>query len=156
MKKNHIIILCFLITGLAATIFRLNWGRYADIDEWSQNLSAEKVGWVQVAKEYGTEKYSYMLHEYEYEKLITLLESVTEDTCSRKEKSSSLEDGYRLALFYDEKLWLFKCCKDEIVSLMFEDAETGAYYGCEGKQLYIQNSELWNYIITTTDTQAVQ
>jgi len=34
---------------------------------------------------------------------------------------------------------------------MFADRETGAYYGCEGTQLYINSPILWNYIKNTVD-----
>ncbi|MBQ7094228.1 MAG: hypothetical protein IJN84_06915, partial [Clostridia bacterium] len=67
---------------------------------------------------------------------------------------SENKDGYMMALYRDEKLWLFKALADGSVGLMFEDAETGAMYDCEGSLLRIESEALWNYIVKVTDERA--
>lgn len=129
--------------------------RHADIDEWSQSLSVLAVGYAQVAKGYGTEKVAYNIPAYEYNELIEVLKTVTEDNCSRTEHVNELESDHRLGLQYKGRLWLFKCREEGWVSLTFADVETGAYYGCKGDLLYIDSPELWNYIVDTVDAKAI-
>ena len=154
MRKRICVLLLISVFFLAGSWYVLN-NRHAKIDEWSSSLIAEKIEWAEVSVEYGTQARRYVLSEEEYPMLLSLLRSVTEDNSSRKERSTRLEEGYRLVFFYDGKLWLFKCCEEEVVSLMFEDAETGAYYGCEGSLLYITCPELWHYIVDTGNEKAV-
>ena len=154
VRKRNIRFVVLVVTLILAVGVVLE-NRHAKIDEWSSSLTIEKIDWAEVSREYGTEKISYVLSEEDYTQLLPLLRSVKESICSRRESYRRMEEGYRLALFYEEKLWLLKCCQQEVVSLMFEDAETGAYYGCEGKLLYIHSPELWRYIVDTVEKKAV-
>lgn len=153
-KVHKIFTLACFIFVVCLTIALLCCNRYSAIDQWSSQLVPEKITLAELSKEYGVEKLSYTVQKQSYNELIEILNTITERNCSRKEKAQSLEDGYRLAIFYEGKLWLFKCCENQIVSLTFADHETGAYYGCEGKQLYINNPVLWNYIKNTIDEKA--
>lgn len=154
MKQSvrKIIPILFLVFLAAFAVISLLSKRHAPIDQWSSQLVSEKITWVELSKGYGVEQFSYTISEHDYDELIEILKTITEKNSSRREKERRLEDGYRLAFFYEDKLWLFKCCEDQIVSLMFEDKETGTYYGCEGKLLYIDSPALWNYIKNTIDT----
>lgn len=143
-----LVFLTVLVAGLAAA-FRLN--AHADIDEWSSRLIPENITLAEFSKGYGVEQCNYTLPKEFYGELVEILRNVTEKNSSRAETERRLEEGYRLAFFYEEKLWLFKCCENQIVSLTFADKETGAYYGCEGKLLYINSPELWNYIRNSVD-----
>jgi len=151
-KRMLILVVLFVLLLIAVGICLKN--RHAKIDEWSSRLVLEKVEMASVSKGYGVEAVSYVLSKEDYTRLLLLLQAIKEDVSSRKETSRRLEAGYRLAFFYEGKLWLFKCCENEVVSLMFEDAETGVYYGCEGDLLYIKSPELWRYIVNTVDEQA--
>ncbi len=148
MKKyGKVILLCAVLLCMSALVIYWQNHRYTSIDQWSSQLVPEKVEWAQVSVRYGVEEHSYNVTEEEYPLLIDLLKTVTEDVSSRKDVSRRLEDGQRLAFFYEGKLWLFKCCEDSVVSLTFQDMETGKQYGCEGTQLYIWSLQLWEYIM---------
>ena len=146
----------FIVVGIVLLIITAVClkNRHAKIDEWSSSLVIEKIDLAEASREYGIDTLNYTLSQEDYRELIPVLYTVKENRSSRKEISRHLEEGYRLAFFYEGKLWLFKCCENEVVSLMFEDAETGAYYGCEGKLLYIKSPELWHYIINTVNEKA--
>jgi len=159
MKKRYILlILVLLVAVIAEGIFCIRCireHRHAEIDEWSQSLSTLSVGYAQAAKGYGTEKIAYNIPAYEYDALIEVLKTVTEDNCSRTEHLNELESEHRLGLQYNGRLWLFKCREEGWVSLTFADVETGAYYGCKGSLLYIDSPELWNYIVDTVDAKGL-
>ncbi len=123
--------------------------------EWTESLTVEEIQWAQASKEYGVEKIYYTVPAEEMDKLRAILCSITDDACSRKKPEGDNEDGYRLALYRADKLWLFKCLSDGTIGLMFNDAETGAYFGCEGSLLIIESPELWNYIVDTVDEKGV-
>lgn len=157
MKKRYILLILVLLAAVIAEgvfcIRCVRTHRHADIDEWSGDLTALAVEYVEVAKEHGVEKVAYNVPAYEYSALLEILETVTEDNSSRSERTARLESGYRLSFHYNGRLWLFQCCEDGLVSLTFADVETAAYYGCKGKGLYIDNPDLWNYIVDTVDAK---
>jgi len=160
MKKRYsLLILILLLVVIAEGVFCIRCireHRHAEIDEWSGDLTTLAVEYAEAARGYGREKVACHIPAYEYDGLLEVLEAeVTEDNCSRTERTKWLEDGCRLALQYNGRLWLFKCCEDERVSLTFEYVETGAYYGCENGTLYIHSPELWNYIVDTVNTKGV-
>lgn len=119
--------------------------------KWTESLSVEDIQLAEVSKEYGNEKISYTIPESDYEELCTLLKAISDDDCSRKKPEGNNEDGYRLVLYRADKLWLFKCLDDGTVALMFNDEETGAYFGCEGTLLIIESQELWAFIVKTVE-----
>ena len=122
----------------------------ASFAEWTGSLTAETIQWADAAKGYGIEKISYSIPENEYAELTDLLQSITDEHCFRR-KPEADDNGYRLALYRADKLWLFKCLEDGTIGLMFNDAETGAYYGSEGDLLILESPALWNYIVNTVD-----
>ncbi len=115
--------------------------------EWTESLRAEDIQIAEVAKEYGTEKTAYTIQEEEYAELVAILSAIGDEDCAQTKPEGNNEDGYRLVLYRADKLWLFKCLSDGTVGLMFNDAETGAYFGCEGSLLIIDCPDLWAYII---------
>ena len=127
----------------------------ASFEEWTSSLTGEAIEWAETAKGYGVEEISYTVPESEFDDLSALLGNITDENCSRKNPEADDEDGYRLALYRDDKLWLFKCLADGTIGLMFNDPETGAYYGSEGKLLIIEHPELWNYIVNTVDEKGI-
>ena len=127
----------------------------ASFEEWTSSLTGEAIEWAETAKGYGVEEISYTVPESEFDDLSALLATITDENCSRKKPEAANEAGYRLALYRDDKLWLFKCLADGTIGLMFNDAETGAYYGSEGKLLIIEHPELWNYIVDTVDEKGI-
>lgn len=155
MKKRHkTLVLVLLLAVIAEGVFCIRCmreHRHADIDEWSGDLTALAVEYAEAAKGYGVEKVAYSIPAYEYDALLEVLKTVTEENGSRSERTARLESGHRLALQYRGRLWLFQCCEDGWVSLTFEYVETGAYYGCENGSLYIHSPELYSYIIDTVD-----
>lgn len=160
MKRRYkLLILLLLAVAIAEGVFCircLREHRHADIDEWSSDLTALAVEYVEAAKGYGIEKVACQIPAYEYAALLEILETeVTEDKVSRTETARRPDDGCRLALQYNGRLWLFKCCEDERVSLTFEYVETGAYYGCENGTMYIHSPDLWNYIVDAVETKGV-
>lgn len=154
MKKLKWIIpvVAALLLIAAGLYFRAN--RYTPIDEWSGSLSEEKIEWAQLAYGYGEERLSYDIPSGEYDLLLDLLKTVSEEHSVRKAPEGTKRTEYRLALRYDGKLWLFSCKTNGLVCLTFEDAETGAIYGCEGKSLYIDSPDLSFYIRNTVDEKA--
>ena len=127
----------------------------ASFEEWTSSLTGEAIEWAETAKGYGVEEISYTVPGSEFDDLSALLATITDENCSRKKPEAANEAGYRLALYRDDKLWLFKCLADGTIGLMFNDAETGAYYGSEGKLLIIEHPELWNYIVDTVDEKGI-
>ncbi len=119
--------------------------------EWTESLTAEDIQLAEVSKAYGVEKMSYVLTVNEYQSLCSMLNGITEDDCSVLKPKGSNEDGYRMALYRADKLWLFKCLSDGTIGLMFNDAETGAYFGCEGSLLIIDCPDLWSFIVDIVD-----
>lgn len=141
-----------IILLLAVALFFFTRPRYASFSDWAATLTAEQIQQAHFAKNYGVEKISYDSPESEFPTIVTLLKSVAEAQCSREKAFSTVDEDYRLALFAQNKLWLFKCREDKTISLTFEDQETAKAYGCTNKSLIIRNEALWNYIITTVDT----
>lgn len=148
-------ILPILILLLAAGgILVYNQTRYEQIDHWSGSLVLENIDLAEIASGYGVERISYTLTQEDYTVLLPLLQTITEDISSRKQTAKGLEDGSRLVFYYEDTLWLFKCCEGEVVSLTFQDAETGGKYGCEGSLLYFKSPALWHYIRNTVTQKA--
>ncbi len=127
----------------------------ASFEEWTSSVTAENIQWAEMAKEYGAEEISYTVPENEFQDLAQLLGTITDDYCFRKDTGGANEEGYRLALYRDDKLWLFKCLDDGTIGLMFEDAATGAHYGCEGKLLIIESPAIWEYIKGSVDSREI-
>lgn len=154
MKKLKRIIpaLAAVLVIAAGLYFRAN--RYTPIDEWSSNLSEEKIDWAEAACGYGEEKISYDIPSEEYDLMINVLKTISEENSTREVPVGTGRTEYRLTLHYDGKLWLFNCKSNALVGLTFEDAETGAVYGCEGKTLYINSSDLGLWIQNTVDEKA--
>ena len=127
----------------------------ASFEEWTSSLTGEAIEWAETAKGYGIEEISYTIPKSDFDNLSTLLGTITDENCFRKKPEADDENGYRLALYRDDKLWLFKCLADGSIGLMFNDPETGAYYGSEGSLLIIEYPELWNYIVDTVDQKGI-
>jgi len=123
-------------------------------EEWSSSLTSDKIEWAETAKGYGIEEISYTVPESEFGALSELLGGITDENCFRR-KPEADDNDYRLALYRDDKLWLFKCLEDGTIGLMFNDPETGAYYGSEGALLIIEYPELWEYITSTVDEKGI-
>lgn len=155
IKKSKAICLC---AGAAAILICMvfAWNhRYIPIDEWSNALTPESVESVMVSRGYGVEKISYAVPAEEYADVIAVLQTVTEESSTRKYPDAAGDrNDHNMAFFYGGKLWLFQCRETGFVSLTFADGETGARYGCEGKLLYIHSDKLWNYIMDTVNTKA--
>lgn len=154
MKKRTILLSVLLVVAIAVSLSVFWASRYTKIDDWSGALTAEHVEWAEISRGYGLEKISYTVPAEEYAGLVTVLKTVTEQNSTRKIPDNSERNEHNLAFYYEGKLWLFQCRENGCVSLTFEDAETGAQYGCEGKLLYINSPELWNYIMDTVNTNA--
>lgn len=127
---------------------------HAPIDQWSSSLTEGAIEIAEVASDYGIAARRYAIPQEEYRTLVALLRSVTEANSSRKPPKDLERIDCRLALHCNGKLWLFHCYENELLGLMFHDAETGAYYGCEGKLLYIDSPLLWEYIVNTAAQKA--
>lgn len=144
------VVICVLLVSILCTftgarhndsLFR----RYPSFTEWVNTLTVDEIEWAEAAKGYGADKVSYTLTESDYEDLVGLFKNLGEDDFSRKNPGGASTDVH-LPLYRQDKLWLFKCLDDGTVGLMFNDPETGAYFGCEGRYLIIYSEELWNYI----------
>ncbi len=154
-KKIRILIFVLAVIVLAVTVFIWWNNRYTKIDEWSGRLTPWQVEWVEVSRGYGVDKISYTVPAGEYDQVVAVLGTVRESVSTRKyPEDAGDRNEHNMAFFSDGKLWLFQCRENGYVSLTFEDAETGAVYGCEGKLLYIHSEELWNYIVDTVNTKA--
>lgn len=153
-RKRMLLVLILLVVAVAVAAMVFWNSRYTPIDAWSAALTAENVEWAAVSRGYGIEKISYDVPTEEYGDTITVLKTVTEKNSTRKAPENSERNEHNLAFYYEGRLWLFQCRENGCVSLTFEDAETGALYGCEGKLLYINSPELWNYIMDTVNTKA--
>lgn len=152
-KSKKLRILIVIVLALAAFFWWNN--RYTKIDEWSGGLAPWEVEWVEVSRGYGVEKISYTVPADEYDQVVAALFTVQESVCTRSyPEQAGDRTEHNMAFYTDGKLWLFQCRENGYVSLMFEDAETGAMYGCEGKLLYIKSEALWNYIMDTVNTKA--
>lgn len=152
-KPNYFpIILCLIL--VAVIVFFATGKKHASIQEWSGKLSQEKVEWAVVSNGYGIEKISYMIPQEEYEELVDLLKTIREKQCSRNLEDAGMRNDCNLAVYTDGKLWLFHCRDNGLVSLTFADEETSAYFGCENTPLYIDNPQLWDYIMTTVEAKA--
>ena len=82
------------------------------------------------------------------------MKTVREENASRTIPKGTERTQARLTLHYDGKLWLFHCKENGYIGLTFEDGETGAVYGCEGKTLYITSYDLSCYILDTIEEKA--
>ena len=127
----------------------------ASFEEWTSSVTEENIQWAEMAKEYGMEEISYTISGTEFRELAQLLGTITDGDCSRKNSISANEEGYRLALYRDDKLWLFKCLDDGNLILQFNDIETASHYGCDGKCLIIESPELWEYIKGSVDSRGM-
>ena len=122
--------------------------------EWTSSLTADNIETVTLSKYFGLEQRSYTIPKEDYQGLVNIFGSIEAKDLSNDKPQSENKDGYRMALFRDDKLWLFKALADGSVGLMFEDAETGAMYDCEGSLLRIESETLWNYIVKVADEKA--
>ena len=120
--------------------------RYPSFSEWVDTLTVEEIQRAYVASNYGVYRINYTLSHNDYEELVHIFKSLDENDFSREKAGSFSIDNCRLALYRQDKRWLFKCLDDGTVGLMFNDAETGRYFDSEGKHLIIFSDELWNYI----------
>ena len=155
-KRRLIVIVILLVSCIVAAIGFALWqnNRHAKIDEWSCAVTVDGFDWAEAASGYGVEKVSYTLSQEDYAALAELLHGVTEENCTRKRPDDAEQIDYRLSLSYDGKLWLFHCLSDGMIGITFEDPETAAYYGCEGSLLYVNDPELYQYILDTVDSKA--
>ncbi len=159
MRHKKILAVSVVIVIVVAVVVLLNSNdKNVKIDEWSSNLSTGQIEWAEVSKGYGVNQVSYTIPVSEYDELIALLETVTEEVSSRKiPKDITDKNDYRLSFMYDQKMWLFQCYDNGMISLTYEDKETAQYYGCaENSLLYIDSPELWEYIMDTVDSKAVK
>ena len=151
-RRRLLVIVAVLIAVCAAAVLGVLWyenSRHARIDEWSIAVTPEGFDWAEVSTGYGVEKRSYPLTEDDMEDLTNLLQMVTEQNCTRKTPKDAERTGYRLALMYEGKLWLFHCLTNGMIRIVFEDPETAAYYGCDDSGLYAEYENLYNYILDT-------
>ena len=159
MRHKKILAVCVVIVIVVAVVMLLNSNdKNVKIDEWSSHLSTGQIDWAEVSKEYGVNQVSYTIPTSEYVELIAVLETVTEDVSSRKiPKDITDKNDYRLSFMYDQEMWLFQCYDNGMISLTYEDEEKAQYYGCaKNSLLYIDSSELWEYIMDTVDSKAVK
>lgn len=122
--------------------------------EWTSSLTASDIELAEVSKFFGLEQRSYTIPKEDYQGLVNIFSGIEAKDLSNDKPQSENTDGYRMALYRDEKLWLFKALADGSVGLMFEDAETGAMYDCEGSLLMIESEALWQFIKDTVDEKA--
>lgn len=153
MKKwialgSLVIVLAAILTALFAR--NVQNGQRAEIDEWSSSLTADRVEWAEAAKGYGIEKCRYEIPEAEYGELVSVLKTVTEAAKPQNEETGWPNDYY-LTVQQEQKLWSFQCLDNGCISVVFDSAETAAYYGYEDSALLINSPELWKYIVDTVD-----
>ena len=122
--------------------------------EWTSSLTADNIETVTLSKYFGLEQRRYTIPKEDYRGLVNIFGSIEATDLSNDKPQSENTDGYMMALYRDEKLWLFKALADGSVGLMFEDAETGAMYDCEGSLLRIESEALWQFIKDTVDEKA--
>ena len=122
--------------------------------EWTSSLTADNIETVTLSKYFGLEQRRYTIPKEDYQSLVNIFGSIEAKDLSNDKPQSENADGYMMALYRDEKLWLFKALADGSVGLMFEDAETGAMYDCEGSLLRIESEALWQFIKDTVDEKA--
>lgn len=122
--------------------------------EWTSSLTTDNIELAEVSKFFGLEQRSYTIPEEDYQGLVNIFNGIEAKDLSNDKPQSENKDGYRMALYRDDKLWLFKALADGSVGLMFEDAETGAMYDCEGSLLRIESEALWQFIKNTVDEKA--
>ena len=151
LKKAAKIIYCIipLIIVAVIAIFVIQNNKHAKIDEWSSSITTDQIELAEVSKGYGINQEKKVISASEYSKLTELLNTITEKDCSRKCPAGADYNDCNLALRYDSKLWLFKCMDNGIISLAFEDIDTATYYGCKNSLLYINDPELWKYIMNS-------
>lgn len=140
------VLLIFCAVGVAGVFVWQN-NRHAKIDEWSRGITPEGFDWVEVATGYGVEKKSHILTDDDLEILTDLLQQVTEENCSRKTPKDAERIDYRLSLEYEGKLWLFHCLSNGMLRIVFEDPETAEYYGCDDSRLYVEQPDLYDFIV---------
>lgn len=154
-RKSVRLILALVVVCLAVAC--LVWyqnGRHAPIEEWSGSVVPEGFDWAEASSGYGVEKKSYLLTDDDLEILTNLLHQVTEENCSRKTPKDADRIDCRLSLEYEGKLWLFHCLSNGMVRIVFEDPETAAYYGCDDSRLYVEQTDLHNFIVELVTERA--
>lgn len=135
-----IVFICFLTNPKDSTGF----------EEWTKSITPEDIYEVRIEKIYNQEITEYDISEDEYEKICTILNTITDDSCTSGEVVE-VQEGYELFLSREEKLWRFRCLEDGTIGLLFEDIETATNYGYREQFLVIDCPQLWNYIIKTVD-----
>ena len=86
---RFVIPVLIVVAAVLTVLFAQN-GKHAKIDEWSSTLVAERVEWAEVAKGYGTGQCSYEISTGEYSELVSLLETVKEESSFRKRPIDAL------------------------------------------------------------------
>ena len=155
MKNKGSLIFPILVLVAIVLMSNTTKDKTVKIEEWSGNLSAGQIEWAEVSVGYGDEQRSYTVPAGEYEELIALLKTVTGDVSSLKRPKGIHKNDYDLALMYEEKLWLFQCYDNGLVSLALE-GEVADYYDCQNSLLYIDSPALWEYIVDTVDSKATK
>lgn len=152
--KKRIVLMLSAIAVILTVLFVRNAqnAQRAKIDEWSSSLAADQLEWAEAAKGNGSEKCSYEIPQAEYSELVSVLKTVAEDAKPRKAETGCPNDYY-LTIQQEQKLWSFQCLDNGCISVVFDSAETAAYYGYEDAALLIDSPELWKYIVDTVDSK---
>jgi beta-lactamase regulating signal transducer with metallopeptidase domain len=151
-----VLIAVLLITAAAVgCTFTGAGNKPASFADWTASITKDEIEIASVSGRDGENDVSAVLTDDMLDKLVGILNGITEDACAVSDDNDNKPvvyyDNDHLIIRRDGKNWVFQNFSDGSVRVLFNDAETGAVYGSEGKLLIIDCPALYEFISSTID-----
>ncbi len=122
---------------------------YENFTEWAKTLDADKFETFAVCKGYGDTEIRYQGYKIDFVKFYKILKTTPEEKCYRRKQTVETYEDYYAHFSYEGKDVIFHCLEDK--TLLFVGDSEMPQFAPEGKDLIINNPELWNYIVDTVN-----
>ena len=120
---------------------------YENFTEWAKTLDADKFETFAVCKGYGDTEIRYQGYKIDFVKFYKILKATPEEKCYRRKQTVETYEDYYAHFSYEGKDVIFHCLEDK--TLLFVGDSEMPQFAPKGKDLIINNPELWNYIVDT-------
>ena len=144
-----LVMVIILILGAIVWTFAGEKRPYENFAEWADSINPEEVEYFHVHKGFGDNEIRYEATKEEFTEFLTLLQSIPEEDCYRRD---TYADGYEDCFLY------FLCGEDEVNLKCLEDKTVEYVYSRfapQGRKLIIDSPKLWDYIVDMINEKGV-